>query len=113
MIQKTEVLIRVQANGGKFLGPDIGYSLVTIRNAVSGELLAQGLAAGGSGQLLEHYEQGASRSLILTPGSANQHAERHWLAATPGQPTAGLRARSSSRRSRAAARRSTRRAWLP
>jgi hypothetical protein len=47
----TSLLIRVQALGGKFLGPDIGYAYVTVRDVLTGGILAQGVAAGDSGVL--------------------------------------------------------------
>lgn len=46
---KTNITIRVIAKGGKFLGADIGGAYVTIQNAQTGEILAQGRTSGGSG----------------------------------------------------------------
>jgi len=46
---KTNITIRVIAKGGKFLGADIGGAYVTIHNAQTGEILAQGNTSGGSG----------------------------------------------------------------
>ena len=45
----TTVSVRVIARDGKFLGDDIGGAGVTVRDAGTGELLAQGITAGGSG----------------------------------------------------------------
>ena len=45
----TQIDVRVLARGGKFLGDDVGGALVTIHDARTGELLAQGRTAGGSG----------------------------------------------------------------
>jgi hypothetical protein len=45
----TPVTVRVIANGGKYLGDDIGGALVTIRDANTGEVLASGVTHGGSG----------------------------------------------------------------
>lgn len=88
---ETNILVRVQARGGKFLGQDIGYSLVAIRNVVTGELLAQGLAIGGSGQLLPSFTPEATREVIVTPHPAPQGPQIQWLSATPpSQPTAGF-----------------------
>ena len=86
-MQPTNVLVRVQAKGGKFLGPDIGYSLVTIRSVVSGEVLAQGVAAGGSGALAAEFSAGASRGVIVTPQPTGAPTMQ-WLSAPGG--TAGL-----------------------
>jgi hypothetical protein len=85
---ETRVLVRVQAKGGKFIGPDGGYSLVTLRDAVSGELLAQKLATGGSGQLKPGFSREATRDAIVTRSGGADSVQ--WLSATPGQPTAGL-----------------------
>ncbi|HEU0015437.1 MAG TPA: hypothetical protein VFQ45_17235 [Longimicrobium sp.] len=94
----TNVLVRVQARGGKYLGPDIGYALVTLRNALSGQVLAQGLATGGSGGFSKHYTPGASSQVIVTPPAPNAadagrdkpHDTVTWLTAPQG--TAGLTA---------------------
>jgi hypothetical protein len=64
---KRRVLIRVQARGGKFLGPDIGYSLITIRDALSGELLAQDVALGSAGTLQGTPAPGASHDVVIAP----------------------------------------------
>ena len=47
--QPTEVVVRVIAKDGKFLGDDIGGALVTLRDVHTGELLASGATSGGSG----------------------------------------------------------------
>jgi len=90
MTMTTSLLVRVQALGGKFLGPDIGYSLVTIRDVLTGNVLAQGLAEGDSGQLVTSAAPpaGATTGTIVT-GSTFQ-----WLVPTSGSPspTAGLQA---------------------
>jgi hypothetical protein len=46
---QVTVEVRVIAAGGKFLGNDIGGAQVTVRDAVTGELVATGRVAGGSG----------------------------------------------------------------
>jgi hypothetical protein len=83
---QTSILLRVQARGGKFLGPDIGYSFVTVRNAATGELLAQSVAAGDSGQLGTTFSSDASTNVVLSGSTVN------WLAPTAGtpSPTAGF-----------------------
>ncbi|HEU0298451.1 MAG TPA: hypothetical protein VFR37_03335 [Longimicrobium sp.] len=86
----TNVLVRVQAKGGKFLGPDAGYSRVTLTDTGSGTVLAQGIAEGGSGTLTGGFVAAATRQQIVTPQFGTQTTL--WLSATPGQPTAGLSA---------------------
>jgi len=83
----TSILIRVQARGGKFLGPDIGYSFITVRDVASGQLLAQSVGAGDSGQLGTTLVPNASTGVVFSaPETPN------WLAATAGSPspTAGF-----------------------
>jgi hypothetical protein len=88
---ETRVLVRVQAKGGKFIGPDGGYSLVTLREVVTGEILAQRIATGGSGSLSPTFTAGATREVIVTPGASGDTVQ--WLSAPAGQPsTAGLMA---------------------
>lgn len=45
----TRICVRVIARGGKFLADDIGGAFVTIRDAQTKELLAQGVTTGTSG----------------------------------------------------------------
>ncbi len=46
---RTRIDVRVVAKGGKYLGDDIGGALVTVEDVRTGELLAKGKTAGGSG----------------------------------------------------------------
>ncbi len=45
----TEIQVRVISRGGKFVGDDIGGAFVTLRDALSSEVLASGRTKGGSG----------------------------------------------------------------
>ena len=47
--QPTQIVVRVIAKDGKFLGDDIGGALVTLRDVRTGELLASGNTSGDSG----------------------------------------------------------------
>jgi len=47
--QPTEITIRVISKGAKFVGTSMGGVRILLRDARSGELLAQGLTAGGTG----------------------------------------------------------------
>ncbi|HVH13360.1 MAG TPA: hypothetical protein VM759_09925 [Longimicrobium sp.] len=86
----TNVLVRVQAKGGKFLGPDAGYSQVTLTDAATGTVLATGIAEGGSGTLTGGFVAAATRQQIVSAMWGTQVTL--WLSATPGQATAGLTA---------------------
>lgn len=45
----TTILIRVIASGAKFIGDDVGGAFITLRDADTHELLAQGTTTGGAG----------------------------------------------------------------
>lgn len=83
----TRITVRVQAQGGKFLGDDIGGAVVTIRDAETGEWLASGTTAGGSGTLGSAYAENASLSTIVTPTPSQKIVQ--WLLAvdTPSRKT--------------------------
>lgn len=49
MAAPTEIIVRVIAKDAKFIGTGMGGVQVTLRDADSGEVLAQGLTAGGTG----------------------------------------------------------------
>jgi len=66
----TSILVRTQANGGMFIGPDAGYTYVTIRDAGTQAVLAQGLALGDSGKLVTKSETGIGPVPIYTPGKS-------------------------------------------
>jgi hypothetical protein len=63
----TNLLVRAQARGGKYLGDDIGGALVTIRDVQSNRVLASGATSGDAGNLVTKYSPGASHSVVVTP----------------------------------------------
>lgn len=67
--ESTTLLIRVQANGGKFLGDEIGGASITVRSSLTGEILASETTRGNSGTLNCKYGETASRQAIVTPGT--------------------------------------------
>src|SRR5215472_15721840 len=64
----TEIVVRVIAKDGKFLGDDIGGALVTLRDVHTGELLASGATSGGSGPV-EVMCQARQRGTPIPTGS--------------------------------------------
>jgi hypothetical protein len=88
---QTSVLVRVQAKGGKFLGPDAGYSQVTLKQVDTGEVLAQGTASGSSGNLLAAFVPSATRQPVVTTQSSGAQSLL-WLSALPPTipPAAGF-----------------------
>lgn len=88
--QKTSIMVRVQAKGGKFLADDAGGALVTIRDAATGERLGGGVAQGtGSGNLAQTYSSAASLAAIVTPPAAAGDSSVVWWLA-PDAGTSGL-----------------------
>ncbi len=86
MATTTPMMIRAQANGGKFLADDIGGAEVTVRDARTGRWLAGGRVQGpDSGTLQQSYVPSASRSAVVTPGNPPLV---QWL--VPGPTTSGL-----------------------
>lgn len=49
---RTDYTFRVQALGGKFLADDIGGARIVLRDAATGQLLADGVTQGDSGDLI-------------------------------------------------------------
>jgi hypothetical protein len=47
--QTTKLIVRAQAKDAKFIGTGIGGAYVTVRNNMTGEILAKGLTSGTSG----------------------------------------------------------------
>jgi hypothetical protein len=62
--EQTEIVVRVIAKDAKFIGTETGGAQITLRDADSGEILAQGLTAGGTG----------STPRIMTDGHARRNA---------------------------------------
>ncbi|MDQ3814907.1 MAG: hypothetical protein M3347_13265 [Armatimonadota bacterium] len=67
----TRITVRVIAKGGKFLGADIGGSLVTMKNAQTGELLASGTTQGGSGNTTEIMQTPRLRGVAIPTDEAS------------------------------------------
>lgn len=66
----TQIDVRVVAKGGKYLGDDIGGALVTVHDVRTGELLAQGTTAGGSG-VAKLMDLCVTRAEVLTVEDAS------------------------------------------
>ena len=71
MAEQTEIVIRVIAKDAKFIGhDDTGGVQITLRDAETGELLAQGLTEGGNGQTAKIMMNGHLRRDILSEGAS-------------------------------------------
>ena len=87
----TSVLIRVQARGGKFLGPGVGYSNVSVWNG--GTCLFEAVAKGDSGTVDpktgDPFPPAASRNVIaVLGGPPGPPRGAYWLTSDSG--TAGV-----------------------
>jgi hypothetical protein len=72
----TKVLVRVTANDAKILGSGVGGARVTIRDALTGQVLAQGVqegSTGNTGLIMGTRERGAT--VYETDGAAGFLAE--------------------------------------
>ena len=98
----TTILVRVQARGGKFLGPDINFSYVWVKDAATGTVLAEGAAGSGqadSGNLCPDAAastcpdvlpaNGSSTGVVLTYDTPSPAPVVRYLTANPYQPKAG------------------------
>lgn len=57
---ETRVVIRAVSHGAKVLGDHVGGARITVREAASGQILAQGVQQGGSGdtaRIMKHAHQ--------------------------------------------------------
>lgn len=69
--EPTDITVRVISKGAKFVGTSMGGVLVTLRDAHTGELLAKGRTAGGTGDTTRIMRQAHEREGVLsTPDAA-------------------------------------------
>ncbi len=74
--QATKVLVRVTANDAKIIGSGVGGAFITIRDAVSGAILAEGMQEGSTGStpnIMVPRERGAT--VFDTDGAGGFMAE--------------------------------------
>ncbi|MEO8723609.1 MAG: hypothetical protein ABI395_08830 [Sphingobium sp.] len=62
----TDIVIRILAKDAKFVGTEMGGVQITLRDAVSGEVLAQGLTEGATGSTPTIMKVGHARREILS-----------------------------------------------
>lgn len=89
--QSTSVLVRVQARGGKFLGPNVGYSTIAVLDGDE-VLFGPAVATGDSGTVDprtgDPIPPSASRDVIAVESSAGPPAGAYWL--VPDATSAGV-----------------------
>jgi hypothetical protein len=66
----TQITVRVKSKDAKFIGTTMGGVLITIKNVQTGELLAKGLTAGGTGNTARIMTTPVTRGVPLSDESA-------------------------------------------
>ena len=70
--EPTEIVIRVLAKDAKFIGTETGGAQVTLRDADTGEVLAQGLTTGETGNTPKIMTDGHARRTVLSDDKAGK-----------------------------------------
>src|SRR5258708_19431865 len=85
--QQTSVRIRVQARGGKYLGPNVNYAQVSVLNdgnVIFGPALATGNSGTVDSKTGDPFVPSASRAVIaLQPTSSGPPSGAYWLLPSP------------------------------
>ena len=68
--EPTEVTVRVLSKDGKFVGSSMGGARVILRDADTGEILAQGVTEGGTGDTKRIMHEDGGRRATLSDDSA-------------------------------------------
>src|SRR5207248_2665947 len=68
--EPTEIVVRVLAKDAKFIGTETGGAQVTLRDADTGEVLAQGLTSGETGNTPRIMTEGHARRTVLSDDKA-------------------------------------------
>ena len=96
----TQITVRVKAKDGKFVGTSMGGVLITVRDALTGELLSKGYTTGGTGNTVRIMKTPASRGVPVSDESAAKFtatidiAEPTYIEVTAYGPLAGLQSAS-------------------
>src|SRR6185436_13680194 len=68
--EPTEIVVRVMAKDAKFVGTAMGGAQIVVRDADSGQILAQGLTAGGTGSTPKIMTTPHTARDVLSDGDA-------------------------------------------
>lgn len=74
--EPTDITVRVISRGAKFIGSSMGGVRITIRDADTGEILAQGLTKGGTGNTGLIMKQAHKRGGVLSTKDAAKFSAR-------------------------------------
>lgn len=72
--EPTDIVVRVVAKDAKFIGTETGGAQVTLRDADTGEILAQGLTSGATGNTPKIMTNGHTRRDTLSDDAAAKFA---------------------------------------
>ncbi len=72
--EPTEIVVRAISRDAKFIGDSMGGVRIILRDAQSGEILAEGVTSGGTGDTKRLMETGKRREPLATPEAAGFHA---------------------------------------
>ncbi|TDT43115.1 hypothetical protein DES49_0925 [Halospina denitrificans] len=68
--EDTDITIRVLSKDAKFIGTSMGGMRVTLRDAHTGELLSEGVTAGGTGDTSKIMHKDGGRRILMADDSA-------------------------------------------
>ncbi len=74
LAEPTDITVRVISKEAKFIGSSMGGMRITLRDAETGELLDQGVTAGGTGDTGRIMEEPHRRGAVLSTGDAALYA---------------------------------------
>lgn len=100
--EETKVTVRAKSKDAKFIGTSMGGALITITDAVTGEILAKGLTKGSTGDTQKLMRDPVGRyTRLSTPGAAKfessvQLTEPRLVTITATAPMAKRQARVTS-----------------
>ena len=66
MAQETNIMIRAKAKDAKFIGTSIGGAKILVKNARTGEIMAEGITTGSTGNTEKIMKQDWKRSETLS-----------------------------------------------
>jgi len=96
----TQITVRVKAKDAKFVGTSMGGVLITVSDVQTGEILAKGYTAGGTGNTVKIMKTPLSRGVPISDESAAKFtatidiAEPTPIEVTAYGPSAGLQSAS-------------------
>lgn len=76
---ETKITVRAISQGAKFIGSSVGGARITIRDAASGDTLAQGVTSGSTGNTERIMQSKFGRNGVLSTEDAAKYSTSVWL----------------------------------